>query len=215
MRIGILGTGVVGSTIATRLVAVGYDVRMGSRSAGGEKATQWVRQAGGQSSEGTFADAAAHGEIVFNCTSGAGSLDALRAAGSKNLSDKVLVDVANPLDFSHGMPPTLFVCNTDSLGEQIQRAYPQTKVVKTLNTVTSAVMVNPSLIAAEQTMFISGNDTAAKETVIGLLKRDFGWQKVFDLGDITGARAQEMHLALWLRLFVTLQTPNVNIDVAR
>ena len=215
MRIGILGTGVVGSTIATRLVAVGYDVRMGSRSAGGEKATQWVRQAGGQSSEGTFADAAAHGEIVFNCTSGAGSLDALRAAGSKNLSDKVLVDVANPLDFSHGMPPTLFVCNTDSLGEQIQRAYPQAKVVKTLNTVTSAVMVNPSLIAAEQTMFISGNDTAAKETVIGLLKRDFGWEKVFDLGDITGARAQEMHLALWLRLFVTLQTPNVNIDVAR
>ncbi|HET9776220.1 MAG TPA: NAD(P)-binding domain-containing protein [Gemmatimonadaceae bacterium] len=215
MRIGILGTGVVGSTIATRLVAVGYDVRMGSRSAGGEKATQWVRQAGGQSSEGTFADAAAHGEIVFNCTSGAGSLDALRAAGSKNLSDKILVDVANPLDFSHGMPPTLFVCNTDSLGEQIQRAYPQAKVVKTLNTVTSAVMVNPSLIAAEQTMFISGNDTAAKETVIGLLKRDFGWEKVFDLGDITGARAQEMHLALWLRLFVTLQTPNVNIDVAR
>jgi predicted dinucleotide-binding enzyme len=188
---------------------------MGSRSAGGEKATQWVRQAGGQSSEGTFADAAAHGEIVFNCTSGAGSLDALRAAGSKNLSDKILVDVANPLDFSHGMPPTLFVCNTDSLGEQIQRAYPQAKVVKTLNTVTSAVMVNPSLIAAEQTMFISGNDTAAKETVIGLLKRDFGWEKVFDLGDITGARAQEMHLALWLRLFVTLQTPNVNIDVAR
>ena len=215
MKIGILGTGVVGTTIATRLVAVGYDVRMGSRSAGGEKATQWVRQAGGRSSEGTFADAAAHGEIVFNCTSGAGSLDALRAAGSKNLTDKILVDVANPLDFSHGMPPTLFVCNTDSLGEQIQRAYPQTKVVKTLNTVTSAVMVNPSLIAAKQTMFISGNDTAAKETVIGLLKRDFGWEKVFDLGDITGARSQEMHLALWLRLFVTLQTPNVNIDVAR
>lgn len=215
MRIGILGTGVVGSTIATKLVAVGYDVRMGSRSAGGEKATQWVRQAGGQSSEGTFADAAAHGEIVFNCTSGAGALDALRAAGSKNLSDKILVDVANPLDFSQGMPPTLFVCNTDSLGEQIQRAYPQTKVVKTLNTVTSAVMVNPSLIAAEQTMFVSGNDAAAKETVVALLKRDFGWKKVFDLGDITGARAQEMHLALWLRLFVTLQTPNVNIDVAR
>lgn len=215
MRIGILGTGVVGSTIATKLVAVGYDVRMGSRSAGGEKATQWVRQAGGQSSEGTFADAAAHGEIVFNCTSGAGALDALRAAGSKNLNDKILVDVANPLDFSQGMPPTLFVCNTDSLGEQIQRAYPQTKVVKTLNTVTSAVMVNPSLIAAEQTMFVSGNDAAAKETVVALLKRDFGWKKVFDLGDITGARAQEMHLALWLRLFVTLQTPNVNIDVAR
>jgi len=132
MKIGILGTGVVGKTLATGLVKLGHDVRMGSRSAGGDKAKAWVREAGGKSSEGTFADAAAHGEMVFNCTSGVGSLEALRAAGARNLQGKILVDVANPLDFSRGMPPTLTVCNTDSLAEQIQRAFPKVRVVKSL-----------------------------------------------------------------------------------
>jgi len=141
MKIGILGTGVVGKTLATGLVKLGHDVRMGARSAGGDKAKAWVREAGGKSSEGTFADAAAHGEMVFNCTSGAGSLEALNAAGAGNLQGKILVDVANPLDFSRGMPPTLTVCNTDSLAEQIQRAFPKVRVVKSLNTVTAALMV--------------------------------------------------------------------------
>src|SRR2546423_1949163 len=137
MKIGVLGTGIVGKTIATKLVKLGHDVRMGSRSAGGEKARAWVKETGGKSSEGTFADAAAHGEMVFNCTAGMVSLAALEAAGTNNLADKSLVDVANPLDFSKGMPPTLSVCNTDSLAEQIQRAFPATKVVKSLNTVTT------------------------------------------------------------------------------
>lgn len=215
MRIGILGTGVVGKTLATKLAKLGNDVRMGSRAAGGEKARAWVKEAGGKSSEGTFADAAAHGEMVFNCTSGMASLEALKAAGAKNLEGKTVVDVANPLDFSRGMPPTLSVCNTDSLGEQIQRAFPAARVVKSLNTVNANVMVDPSLVPGVHDMFVSGNDAKAKAQVIDLLKAGFGWKEVIDLGDISGARAQEMHLALWLRLFITLQTPNVNVRVAR
>jgi predicted dinucleotide-binding enzyme len=210
-----LGTGVVGKTLATKLSKLGHDVRMGSRRAGGEKAKAWVKETGGKSSEGTFADAAAHGEIVFNCTSGMVSLEALKAAGAKNLEGKTLVDVANPLDFSKGMPPTFTVCNTDSLGEQIQRSFPTAKVVKSLNTVTAAVMVDPSVIPGVHTMFVSGNDAKAKAQVIDLLKTGFGWKEVMDLGDIAGARAQEMHLALWARLYMKLQTPNVNVHVAR
>lgn len=215
MRIGILGTGIVGKTIGHKLAKLGNDVRMGSRKAGGDKAKVWVKEAGAKSSEGTFADAAAHGEIVFNCTSGMASLEALNAAGAKNLQGKVLVDVSNPLDFSKGMPPTLTVCNTDSLGEQIQRAFPTARVVKSLNTVAAAVMVEPSIIPGVHTMFVSGNDAKAKAEVINILKTGFGWKEVMDLGDISCARAQEMHLALWVRLYAKLQTPNVNVYVAR
>ncbi len=213
VRIGILGTGVVGKTLGTKLAKLGHDVRMGSRTSGGEKAKAWIKQTGTRSSEGTFADAAAHGEIVFNCTSGMASLEALKAAGAENLQGKVLIDVSNPLDFSKGMPPTHSVCNTDSLGEQIQRAYPTAKVVKALNTVTAAVMVEPSLIPGVHTIFVCGNDAKAKAVVIDLLKTGFGWKEVMDLGDITGARAQEMYLSLWVRLFTKLKTPNVNIHV--
>lgn len=215
MRIGILGTGTVGKTLGKKLAMLGHEVRMGSRTAGGEKAKAWVKEANGKSSEGTFAGAAIHGEMLFNCTSGMASLAALSAAGTRNLNGKILVDVSNPLDFSKGMPPTLSVCNTDSLGEQIQRAYPMAKVVKSLNTVTAAVMVEPSLLPGVHAMFVSGNDAKAKAEVTNLLETGFGWKDVMDLGDITGARAQEMYLALWLRLFTNLQTPNVTIHVVR
>ena len=215
MRIGILGTGVVGKTLGSKLAKLGNDVRMGSRVAGGEKAKAWVKETGAKSSEGTFADAAAHGEIVFNCTSGNVSLEALKAARAKNLEGKVLVDVSNPLDFSRGMPPTLTVCNTDSIGEQIQRAFPTARVVKTLNTVTAALMVEPSIVPGVHTMFVSGNDAKAKAEVINILKTGFGWKEVIDIGDIPGARAQEMYLALWVRLYAKLQTPNLNVHVVR
>jgi len=213
MRIGVLGTGVVGKTLGTKLVQLAHDVRMGSRKAGNDKAKAWVKEAGGKASEGSFADAAAHGEIVFNCTAGMASLDALRAAGARNLLGKILIDVSNPLDFSKGMPPTLSVCNTDSLGEQIQKAFPEARVVKTLNTVTTAIMVQPSLIPGLHTMFVSGNDAQAKATVIDLLKKGFGWKDVLDIGDIMAARAQEMYLPLWLRLYTKLETANVNVHV--
>jgi predicted dinucleotide-binding enzyme len=213
MRIGVLGTGVVGKTIATRLVELDHDVTMGARSAGNEKASEWAAGAGERASEGSFADAAAHGELVFNCTAGTASLDALRAAGEEELRGKVLVDVANPLDFSKGMPPTLSVCNDDSLGEQIQRAFPDTRVVKALNTVSAAVMVDP---VEGSNLFVCGDDAAAKEQVVELLA-SFGWpaDAVVDLGGIDAARGAEMYLPLWLRLMGGLGTPSFNIAVVR
>jgi predicted dinucleotide-binding enzyme len=214
MRIAILGTGVVGATLGTKLAQLGHDVKMGSRTTGNEKAAAWVKQAGSKASAGTFADAAAHGEIVFNCTSGLGSLEALKAAGAKNLDGKVLVDVSNPLDFSKGMPPTLSVCNTDSLAEQIQRTFPAAKVVKALNTMTASVMTDPSRVPGTHSVFLCGNDAAAKAKVVEILK-SFGWQDVIDLGDITGARGQEMILPFWLRIFMTFNNPSFNFHIAR
>ena len=214
MRIGVLGTGVVGQTLGTKLVQLGHEVMMGSRKAGGDKARAWVKSTGSNASEGDFAAAAAHGELVFNCTSGMVSLDALKAAGAKNLDGKVLVDVANPLDFSKGMPPTLSVSNNDSLGEQIQRAFPNAKVVKALNTMNTNVMVDPGKVPGQHTVFICGNDSGAKGRVVAILQ-SFGWKDIIDLGDITGSRGQEMILPIWLRLFMTLNTPNLNFHIAR
>lgn len=133
MRIGVLGSGMVGKTIGTKLIELGHDVMMGTRDSG--KLREWLAKVGNKARVGSFAEAAAHGEVVFNCTSGTGSIEALKMASEKNLNGKVLVDVSNPLDFSKGMPPTLSVCNTESLAEQIQRAFPGARVVKTLNTV--------------------------------------------------------------------------------
>jgi hypothetical protein len=214
MRAGVLGSGIVGHTIASRLVQLGHEVRMGARSATNEKAAKWATQNGPRASNGTFGDAAGFGEMVFNCTSGMASLEALRAAGAGQLDGKVLVDMANPLDFSKGMPPTLTVCNDDSLGEQIQRAFPNARVVKTLNTMNCFVMVNPSLVPGPHDVFMSGNDADAKRRVTDLLRDGFGWQSVIDLGDITTARATEMLLPVWLRLFGALKTPNFNFHVA-
>jgi hypothetical protein len=214
MRIGILGTGGVGQTLATALIQRGHEVKLGARSATNEKATEWAAKNGAAASHGTFADTAAFGEVVFNCTSGMASLDALKLAGAKNLDGKPLVDVANPLDFSRGMPPTLSVCNSDSLGEQIQAAFPGTKVVKTLNTMNAQVMVNPAMVPGEHDVFVSGNDAGAKARVSELL-RSFGWRNIVDLGDITAARGTEMVLPLWLRLFGTFKSPNLNFHIAR
>ena len=213
VRIGVLGTGVVGQTIATKLVELGHEVTMGARSSGNEKAAKWAAGAGEMASEGSFADAAAHGELVFNCTSGTASLDALSAAGEEELRGKVLVDVANPLDFSHGMPPTLSVCNDDSLGEQIQRALPDTRVVKALNTITAGVMVEP---IEGTNIFICGDDDGAKQEVSELLA-SFGWSpdSIVDLGGIEAARGAEMYLPLWLRLMGAQGTPQFNIAVVR
>jgi predicted dinucleotide-binding enzyme len=215
MNIGIFGTGMVGQTIGSKLIQVGHKVRIGSRTAENEKAAQWVAANGPRASYGTFADAAAFGEILFNCTAGAASLQALEMAGAANIKGKILIDVANPLDFSHGVPPSLAVCNTDSLGEQIQRAFPETRVVKTLNTVNCNVMVNPALVPGAHDMLLCGNDPEAKAVVMRILREWFGWESVLDLGDISAARALEMVLPLWVRLWAILQTPIFGFKVVR
>jgi len=214
MRIGVLGTGNVGRTLASALLRSGHEVRLGSRTAGNAAAVAWADEVGGPASEGTFADAAGFGELLINATAGAASLDALGLAGAEQLAGKVLLDVANPLDFSQGMPPTLTVCNDDSLGEQIQRALPDVRVVKTLNTVTAAVMVEPTLIEGPHTMFVAGDDATAKAQA-GELLQEFGWPpgSILDLGDISAARGMEMYLPLWLRLWGATGGAILNVEV--
>lgn len=197
MKIGVLGTGVAGQTVAGKLVEMGHDVMMGARAADNEKVLGFAQRTGGRA--GTFADAAAHGGLVINCTRGDTSLATLVAIADR-LSGKVLLDLANPLDFSKGFPPTLSVSNTDSLAEQIQRALPGTFVIKSLNTVNAEVMVEPSRVPGAHTVFVSGNDRHAKGKVMDLL-RSLGWQSIIDLGDITSARAAEQLLPLWVRLY--------------
>ncbi|MCZ4602780.1 NAD(P)-binding domain-containing protein [Streptomyces sp. Lzd4kr] len=226
MRYAVFGTGTVGRTIAAKLAALGHQAVIGTRdveatlartepdSMGNPPFAQW--QTGHpQVRLVAFAEAAGEAEVVINATSGAGSLDALTAAGADNLAGKVLIDVANPLDFSAGMPPTLNPVNTDSLGEQIQRAFPDTKVVKTLNTMNCQVMVDPSRVAGEHTVFVSGNDAEAKNRVTDLLI-SFGWSEsgVLDLGDITTARGTEMLLPVWLRLWGALGHADFNFHIA-
>ena len=214
MRIGVLGTGMVGKAIASKLVEVGHEVRMGSRSADNADATAWAAEAGDKASHGTFADAAAFGELLFNCTGGTVSLAALEQAGDDNVGDKVLVDVSNPLDFSQGMPPSLAVGNTDSVGEQIQRRFPSARVVKSLNTMNFAVMVDPSGVPGYHNVFVSGDDDGAKATVTDLLGQ-FGWPKeaVIDLGDIKSARGAEALVLFWIFLRGALGGNEFNLGV--
>ncbi len=216
MKVAVLGTGMVGRTLADALARLGHEVAMGSRSRDNEVATRWAAESVGRASHGTFREAAAEAELVFNCTAGAASLDALSAAGAENLAGKVLVDVANPLDFSQGMPPSLTVSVTDSLGEQIQRAFPETRVVKALNTINRLVMVDPSRAGGNSDVFVCGDDDHAKDQVRELL-RGFGWpdESVVDLGDISAARGTEGYLLLWLRLMGALGTADFNIKVVR
>jgi 8-hydroxy-5-deazaflavin:NADPH oxidoreductase len=215
MKIGVFGTGMVGETIATKLASAGHEVKLGARSATNEKAAAWVAKAGAKASQGTFADAAKHGEIVFNCTRGDVAVEVVRSAGKENLSGKVLVDVSNPLDFSKGMPPTLFTPGDDSLAERLQREVPDTKVVKALNTVSAEVMVDPARIGTDHDMFVSGNDAAAKATVSRFLREQLGWKNVVDLGDLTTARGTEGYLPFWIRLMSALGTADFNIKIVR
>ncbi len=224
MRVGVLGTGGVGQTLAAKNSSLGHDVTMGTRDVqaalartdagwGAKVLSEWQAEHP-DVKLGTFAEAAAHGEIVFNATAGMASLAVLQAAGAENLDGKILVDVSNPLDFSSGMPPTLSVCNTDSLAEQIQRSFPGTKVVKSLNTMTSSLMVDPGQLAGgDHHAFVSGDDEEAKAEVTRILQEWFGWRNVLDLGDITSARGAEMIVPLWLRLMGGLQTPLATFKV--
>ncbi|MFZ5971378.1 MAG: NADPH-dependent F420 reductase [Bacteroidota bacterium] len=216
MKIAVLGTGMVGDSIGSKLIELGHQVRMGSRTANNEKAVAFVAKHKGGASAGTFLEAAAFGEIIFNCTKGESSIDALRVAESA-LHGKILVDVANPLDFSKGMPPSLIpsLSNTNSLGEEIQKTFPKTRVVKTLNTMWCGLMVNPNLIGGGNHInFICGNDTQAKAAVSVLLHQ-FGWrsENIFDLGDIANARGTEMLLPIWLRIWKVTQNGTFNFNI--
>ncbi len=226
MKIGIFGTGMVAQVVGGALMARGHDVQFGTRDVAGTLArtektgmgsapfSAWIKD-NPKATLAPFRDAARHGEVLINATAGGGSLAALASADPKDLAGKILIDIANPLDFSKGFPPTLSVCNTDSLAEQIQRAFPALKVVKSLNTVNASVMVSPAVVSGDHTIFVSGNDAAAKAEVQRYLGEWFGWQRssILDLGDITTARGTEMFLALWIRLYASTKNPMVTINV--
>jgi len=227
-RIAIMGTGGVGQAYASRFITIGYEVMMGTRNVS-EKLAGAARDGSGNPpfSEwylankdvklGTFEEAALFGEIILNATKGVKSIAALQSAGIKNLNGKILIDVANPLDFSNGMPPSLIpeLCNTNSLGEEIQKTFPDVQVVKTLNTMWNGLMVNPAMLnEGDHTAFICGNSSGAKEAVKEILK-SFGWadKNILDLGDISAARGTEMYLPLWLRIFGATGSGAFNIKI--
>ena len=224
MKIGIFGTGIVGQTLAGALAAKAHDVMIGTRdpqatlqraSTRGPAFRDW-HASHPAVKLGTFAEAARFGEVILNATSGGGALPALEGAGAEALGDKILLDISNPLDFSKGFPPTLTVCNTDSMAEQLQRAFPRVRLVKTLNTTTAALMVNPAAVGGgDHTMFVAGNDAHAKAKVKGWLGEWFGWRDVIDLGDVTNARGMEMLLPIWTRLYGALGSPMFNFKIVR
>ena len=227
MRIGIVGTGIVGQNLGAKLIDSGHVIMFGTRDVEATLArtepdaynnpplSQW-RKEHPAAKLGSFEAAARHGQIVANATAGAHSLAALNLAGADSLRDKILIDIANPLDFSGGFPPSLSVCNTDSLGERIQACFPATKVVKTLNTMSSFVMVDPTAVPGDHNVFMSGNDAEAKVEVSRLLSESLGWPlaSIIDLGDISTARGTEMLLPIWVRLFGATGHPMFNFHVA-
>lgn len=218
MKIGILGTGIVGNTLGTALVAKEHEVKMGSRDGTNKKAVEWTKANGKNASYGTFEDAARFGDIIFNCTKGEHSLEALSLASEQNFAGKILVDVANPLDFSKGMPPTLFLVNDTSLGETIQNAFPEAKVVKALNTLTCSLMVDPGKIAnGDHNLFICGNDATAKQKIKKLFHENFKWKEdnIIDLGDITNVRGTEQLLPIWIRLMGVFGTADFNFKIVK
>jgi predicted dinucleotide-binding enzyme len=212
MKIGLLGSGNVGQTIGSKLVQLGHDVIMGSRDAANPNAIAWAKKEGHHALYGTFMNAAVFGEIIFNCTLGSASLEALKQAGDENLKGKILIDTSNPLDYSTKLW-TLTVCNTDSLGEEIQRTFPEARVVKTLNTMNVNVMVDPSKLPEKTDVFVSGNDIEAKATVITIVRDWFGWKSVMDLGDITTSRGVEMYVIFWHIMRYAVSSPRFNIKV--
>ena len=214
MKIAVLGTGMVGRALAGRLSELGHEVTIGTRDPEETRSrTEWTDGLQ-ELALATFADAAAGAELVVNASGGSVALDVLERTGSENLAGKVLVDISNPLDFSAGFPPTLSVCNTDSLGEQVQRAFPDARVVKTLNTLNAELMVHPETLGETTTVFVSGDDAAAKATVVELLT-SLGHGDVVDLGDITTARGTEMLMPVWLRLMGALGTAEFNYRIVR
>ena len=218
MHIGVLGTGVVGETIATAFTEKGYNVRMGSRTAENEKASAQVKGAYKPATQGDFDDAAAFGDIVFFCLNGAHALDAAKMIGADSVQDKIVIDLTNPLDFSKGMPPRIIdgLGNRTSLGERIQEALPGAYVVKTLNTINCNLMVDARKVAkGDHTLFLCGNNTDAKNKVKHFLVDNFYWKadNLIDLGGIELSRVTEAYVPLWVSMMQALKTPMFNLKI--
>lgn len=220
MKIAILGTGGVGQAFSKRLTELEHEVLIGTRNVEDKKNDPSFSEFLLQNPKvtlATFADAAAFGELVINVSKGANTLDILESAGTKNLNGKILIDISNPLDFSKGMPPGLIpeLSNFNSLGEEIQKRFPEVKVVKTLNTMWNGLMIDPFRIAnGDHINYICGNDADAKNKVLSLL-HEFGWknENILDLGDITSARATEATLPIWLRVYGAKKTGAFNFKI--
>lgn len=198
MKVGILGSGVVGRFLSNGFAKYGFEVMIGTRNPEDPKFTDWLREAANKISAGTFRNAAEYGELLILATLWTGTENALNLAGKENFKDKILIDATNPLDFSKGLPPSLILGHTDSGGEQVQRWLPDTKVVKAFNIVGHANMIDPVFPEGKPDMFICGNDASAKEEVVKLLNT-FGWPYVTDIGDITGSRELESLCILWVK----------------
>ena len=196
MKIGILGTGDVGQALGKAFVALGHAVMMGGRTSTNDKALAWATETGANASVGTFADAAAFGEVIVLATLGVANESAITMAGLANFRGKLVIDTTNPLDFSGGMPPKLAISGNDSGGEQVQRLLPDAHVVKAFNTVGNAFMFRPDFPGGPPDMFICGNHDAAKAKVGGILK-DFGWG-VVDVGGIESSRYLEAMCMVWV-----------------
>jgi predicted dinucleotide-binding enzyme len=226
MKTAVFGTGIVGQVIANRLAGLGHSVTIGTRDVaktlartdkdvyGNPPFAEWYKENKSKVKLSSYSEAASSSEIIFNCTVGQGSVDALKQAGTTNLRGKIIIDISNPLDFSKGMPPSLSPVNTDSLGELIQRTFPEAKVVKTLNTMNCFLMVNPAALSGDHSVFVSGNDAEAKSKAKEILK-SFGWKdsNIIDLGDITTARGTEQLLPIWIRLYSALENPMFNFHI--
>ncbi len=227
MKIGVLGTGMVGQVIVPKMVALGHHVFMGTRDADstrnrteperttGVSFVDWFSAHSGFQLV-SYADIPSETDLFINASHGETSIEALESVGKDKLAGKIILDLANALDFSKGMPPTMLVCNNDSLGEQIQRTFPHAFVVKSLNTMNCTIMMDPSRVQGDHNVFMSGNDSASKH-IVKILLESIGWSSanIIDLGDITTSRGTEMMLPVWIRLWDALGTPEFNFHIAR
>ena len=223
MNIGVLGSGIVGQTVGGKLAGLGHSVVLGTRDPArvdekkgyAPSLGEWLAGAGPNARLGTFAEAAAHGAVIVNALNGLVSVEVLRPLAA-SLDGKLLIDISNPLDFSRGMPPAVLTYEGGaSLAEEIQRALPGARVVKTLNTLTASLMVNPRQLAdGDHSVFLSGDDAAAKAQAADIL-RSFGWSDIIDMGGLASARGAEMILPIWLQLFGTFGNPQYNFKIVR
>ncbi|MDJ0821287.1 MAG: NAD(P)-binding domain-containing protein [Paracoccaceae bacterium] len=216
MKYAVLGTGMVGHTLATKLVSLGHEVRMGARSADNEKAVAWADANGAKARQGRFAEVAAWADRVIFAVNGGNIVAVAEAVGNDAVAGKTVIDVTNPLDMSGGLPPTLIpeLSNTTSAGEALQAQLPDAKVVKTLNTMNHLIMVDPARVPGEHDVFLCGEDDAAKQDVVAMLA-EFGWTDPVDLGPLAAARGTEGLMPFWLRMWGAVGNADFNYRIVR